>query len=70
MIVISGEGLRLEQISAVSKGTQVRLTDDPAVIGRIEASVDRVREAIEAGEPIYGVSTLYGGMADRIVRLL
>lgn len=69
MITISGEGLTLEEISAVAKGAQVRLTDDPAVIGRIEGSVARVMEAVAAGEPIYGVSTLYGGMADRIVPL-
>ncbi|HTM95360.1 MAG TPA: aromatic amino acid ammonia-lyase, partial [Croceibacterium sp.] len=67
MITISGEGLTLEQIDQVAKGAPVRLTDDRAVNDRIEGSVARVREAIEAGEPIYGVSTLYGGMADRIV---
>jgi len=67
MITISGEGLTLEQIAAVSNGAPVRLTDDPEVIRLIKGSVARVREAIEAGEPIYGVSTLYGGMADRIV---
>lgn len=67
MIEISGEGLTLEQIRAVAMGAPVRLTDDPAVLARIDASVDKVKAAVEAGEPIYGVSTLYGGMADRIV---
>lgn len=67
MITISGEGLTLEQIAAVSHGAPVRLTEDPAVLALIEGSVARVREAIDAEEPIYGVSTLYGGMADRIV---
>jgi phenylalanine ammonia-lyase len=67
MITISGEGLTLEQIYAVSKGAQVRLTNDDAVNARIEASVEKVRAAVQAGEPIYGVSTLYGGMADRMV---
>jgi phenylalanine ammonia-lyase len=67
MITISGDGLTLGQIAEVAKGAQVRLTDDTEVNRLIEGSVDRVREAIEAGEPIYGVSTLYGGMADQIV---
>ncbi|MBO9603764.1 MAG: aromatic amino acid lyase [Novosphingobium sp.] len=67
MITISGEGLTLEQIAAVSNGAEVRLTDDATINARIDASVAKVKAAVEAGEPIYGVSTLYGGMADRIV---
>ena len=69
MITISGEGLTLEQIFAVSNGAQVRLTDASEVNARIEGSVAKVKAAVEAGEPIYGVSTLYGGMADKQVPL-
>ncbi|PQA87672.1 HAL/PAL/TAL family ammonia-lyase [Hyphococcus luteus] len=67
MIKISGDGLSLEQISKVVQGERVELADDPAVTARIEASCLRLEEAIKAGEPIYGVSTLYGGMADQSV---
>lgn len=67
MITISGEGLTIEQIAAVSRGAKVRLSDDESVNARIEGSVAKVKAAVEAGEPIYGVSTLYGGMADKIV---
>ncbi|MFN4101349.1 MAG: histidine ammonia-lyase [Pararhodobacter sp.] len=67
MITISGEGLTLAQIRAVSQGASVQLTDDPAVLALIEASQGRIEQAVANGEDVYGVTTLYGGMADQRV---
>ena len=67
MITISGEGLSIADIVAVSKGAQVALSDAPDVLGRIAASQGRIETAVAQGEQVYGVTTLYGGMADQRV---
>lgn len=66
-IVISGENLTIAQIGAVSRGEKVELTSDPAIIARAEKSRAVIRDALARGEQIYGVSTLFGGMADQYV---
>lgn len=67
MITISGAGLDLASIAAVARGAAVRLSDDAAVLGRVKASQGRIEAAVAAGEQVYGVTTLYGGMADQSV---
>jgi len=66
-VTISGTGLTIAQISAVSRGEQVRLSTDPAVLARVTASREVLQRKIAKGEQIYGVTTLFGGMADRYV---
>jgi phenylalanine ammonia-lyase len=67
MITISGEGLTIGDIAAVARGAQVAITTDKAVLSRVAASRQRIVEAVETGQEIYGVTTLYGGMADKLV---
>jgi len=67
MVTISGEGLTIGDIAAVARGARVELTRDPAVLARVGASRDRIAEAVAQGRQIYGVTTLYGGMADTAV---
>ncbi len=66
-VTVSGTGLTIAQISAVSRGEKVRLSTDPAVLGRVTASREAVQRKIAKGEQIYGVTTLFGGMADQYV---
>ena len=66
-VIISGEGLSIAEIAAVARGEKVALSSDPAVLARLDASRDAIRAAIARGEQIYGVSTLFGGMADQYV---
>jgi phenylalanine ammonia-lyase len=66
-VTISGAGLTIAQINAVSRGEKVRLSSDPEVLARVEASREAVRRKIAQGEQIYGVTTLFGGMADQYV---
>jgi len=66
-ITITGSDLTIATIDAVSRGEPVRLTDDMAVLERIERSRRLLQQKIRAGEQIYGVTTLFGGMADRYV---
>ncbi|GAB1380720.1 HAL/PAL/TAL family ammonia-lyase [Pararhodobacter aggregans] len=67
MITISGEGLTLADIVAVSQGAEVQLSADPTVLARVSASQERIEKAVAGGEQVYGVTTLYGGMADQYV---
>jgi phenylalanine ammonia-lyase len=66
-VVISGAGLTIASIDAVARGEAVRISDDPAVIARVTKSLRVVQEKIARGEQIYGVTTLFGGMADQYV---
>jgi phenylalanine ammonia-lyase len=66
-VIIDGAGLKIAQIAAVSRGEPVRLTADAAVLARVEASRQAVQRKIAKGEQIYGVTTLFGGMADQYV---
>jgi len=45
----------------------VAITRDAAVLRRVDASRRRIAEAVAQGRQVYGVTTLYGGMADRAV---
>jgi len=66
-VTISGEGLTITSIDAVARGEPVRISDDPEVLARIARSQRVVQEKIARGEQIYGVTTLFGGMADQYV---
>jgi phenylalanine ammonia-lyase len=66
-VVISGEGLTIASIDAVARGAAVRISDDPKVVGRVTKSLKVVQDKIARGEQIYGVTTLFGGMADQYV---
>ena len=66
-VVISGDGLTIASIDAVARGAAVRISDDPKVVGRVTKSLQVVQEKIARGEQIYGVTTLFGGMADQYV---
>ncbi|HEX7113706.1 MAG TPA: aromatic amino acid ammonia-lyase [Steroidobacter sp.] len=66
-VVIDGSNLTLTSIDAVSRGEAVRLSDAAHVLTRIDRSRQVLQEKIAKGEQIYGVTTLFGGMADHYV---
>jgi phenylalanine ammonia-lyase len=66
-ITISGEGLTIADIAAVGRGERVEVTKDLEVLGRVARSREVVRSAIARNEQIYGVTTLFGAMADQYV---
>ena len=67
MITISGSDLSIADIAAVARGAPVRLADDADTNARIEASRAYIQDAVDAGRAIYGVTTLFGGMADQYI---
>ena len=66
-ITISGDGLTIADITAVGFGESVQITKDARVLGRVAASREVIRSAIARNEQIYGVTTLYGAMADQYI---
>jgi phenylalanine ammonia-lyase len=66
-ITISGCGLTISDIAAVANGAPVTLSADADVLSRIERSRAIIQNAVAKGEQIYGVTTLFGGMADQYV---
>ncbi|CAF0807194.1 unnamed protein product [Adineta steineri] len=68
VIVIRGQGLTLEHAVQVSRRyRQVKLTDDTNVCTRMDQSVDVLEEVVKAALPLYGVTTLFGGLATEVV---
>ena len=64
-VTIRGEGLTIADVIRVARqGHPARLTDDETVLARVRRSRDALLETVERGEPIYGVTTVFGGMAD------
>ena len=64
-ITLDGASMTLEDIDAVARGgAEVAISGDPAVLARVETSRGVIAGAVERGEEIYGVTTLFGGMAD------
>jgi phenylalanine ammonia-lyase len=66
-ITISGDGLSIADISAVARGARVQITRDPKILDHVARSREVIRGAIARNEQIYGVTTLFGAMADRHV---
>ncbi len=62
-VVIDGDGLSIDDIVAVARdGAQAVLSDRARAA--MQASRDIVDELASSGEPVYGVSTGFGSLAD------
>ena len=60
--------LTLDDLARVARyDATVRLSDDPRVRRRVDASCRYVRDSVERGEIIYGVTTGFGGMANTTI---
>ncbi len=67
-IELDGGFLRTGQVSAVAlRNHKVSLTTEPSVLKKVAAATDAVKRAVENEEQVYGVTTGFGGMADKIV---
>ena len=63
-VVLDGLSLRLEDVErvALDPSIRVRLSDEAAE--RMLASQKFIEELVDAGEPVYGVTTGFGRLAD------
>jgi len=64
-VELNGRDLHIEDVHQVSiLQSFVQLSQDSSVIERIYKSRDVVKKTVEKGEPLYGVNTPFGGMAN------
>ncbi len=67
-VVVGDHPLTIEEVINVARhGAKVCLTDNPEKLAKIEESCDFIRRAVESGDPIYGVTTGFGGMANVVI---
>src|SRR5262245_50425385 len=67
-VTLCGEDLTIENVMRVARhGARVRLTDEEHVLRRVIAAYDYIANAVETSQPIYGVTTGFGGMADVVI---
>jgi phenylalanine ammonia-lyase len=65
-VVIDGRSLTLDDVVAVARGgAVVTVSNDPAVRGSMQASVDLNRDLIARGVPVYGITTGFGDSVHR-----
>ena len=64
-VVLRGEGMTIpEEVVVAREDVPVRLSASRKVRGRMQGSVDRLRELLEEGTHIYGVTTQFGASAN------
>ena len=64
-LTLSGQSLTIEQVSSAADGRpNVQITGDGAVLERMRASQDLVRQAVDDGARVYGVTTGFGSMSE------
>jgi phenylalanine ammonia-lyase len=65
---VGNRNLTIDEVVSVARhNALVRLTDSHKVLQGVEASVDYIRNAVESGAPIYGVTSGFGGMANVVI---
>lgn len=69
-LVISGANLTLEDLVQVARYLRpVRLSDEPSIKKRMEDSINIIDDVVKASLPLYGVTSLFGGLANRMVSM-
>ena len=64
-IVVRGDGLKIDDIVRVARhGARVYLTEDVKILQRIHKSHEFIVQAVESDQAMYGVTTVFGGMAN------
>src|SRR4051812_2520789 len=60
-VVLTGGGLTITEVLAVARhGAMVSFTEDPTVLGRIDACYEQMMQDVRNGVPVYGCNTGYG----------
>ncbi|UJR13013.1 hypothetical protein I4U23_000039 [Adineta vaga] len=67
-IVINGKNLTLENLVLIARHYhEVELSNDVNICHRMEQSVSIIHDIVTASQPLYGVTSLFGGLANRLV---
>ncbi|AFY55549.1 histidine ammonia-lyase [Rivularia sp. PCC 7116] len=67
-VIVGDRQLTIEEVVSVARyRARVKLTENLEKLANVQASCDFIRDAVESGEPIYGVTTGFGGMANVVI---
>jgi histidine ammonia-lyase len=66
-ITLDGRSLTLEQVEAVATEPGVTVTLAPEARARVQASRDFIEAKVAAGDPVYGVTTGFGRLAEVVI---
>jgi phenylalanine ammonia-lyase len=67
-VLLRGQGLTIPDVVRVARfGAKVKLTDDEAILRRVQAAHEYIIQAVNKSEAIYGVTTGFGGMAHTFI---
>ncbi len=67
-VIIGDRSLTIDEVVSVARyGTRASLTNNADIIKGVQASCDYINNAVETGQPIYGVTSGFGGMAHVVV---
>lgn len=67
-VLVAGQNLTLDDVVEVAQqDVFVKLNASPGMRRRIDAACDFISHAVAAGQPIYGVNTGFGGMANTAI---
>ena len=68
IVTVGNRNLTIGEVASVARhGVQVRLTENHDVLQGVQASCDYISNAVETGQPIYGVTSGFGGMANVVI---
>jgi phenylalanine ammonia-lyase len=68
IVAVGNRNLTIDEVARVARhGAKVRLTDNDDILQRVQASCDYIHNAVESGQPIYGVTSGFGGMANVVI---
>ena len=68
IVTVGNRNLRLEEVVSVARhGALVRINDSHEVLQNVQASCAYIHDAVESGQPIYGVTSGFGGMANVVI---
>jgi phenylalanine ammonia-lyase len=66
--VTVGKYLTIDQVVQVARNyVQVNIIDENEILEAVQASCNYINKAVESGEPIYGVTSGFGGMANVVI---
>ena len=67
-VSVGDQPLTINDVVKVARyDAQVCLTDQDEVLQRVQASCDYIANAVASGQPIYGVTSGFGGMANVVI---
>lgn len=68
VVIVGEKNLTIDEVMSVARrNVQVCLTNKENILQRVQASCDYIANAVESSQPIYGVTSGFGGMANIVI---